>query len=790
MHAVTWDEELNGIILTLSTTPKRRISPPRPVYNEELDLLGFSKVWEYPKASEPLLWAIGRRYYYRGFLVAEAKGGNMFSPPQIVLHDKGKNLKLAPINISRVLEKNLSQLFILENEALDFIEQVFHVYESSGYAFAVAYSGGKDSQVVLDLVTRVVPSDMLFVIFSDTTVELGLTYENVRETCSDCAERYPQLRFFTATPPKSCLDLWREFGPPSRVHRWCCTVIKTAPFYSKLALRIADCERPKVVVFEGVRADESDRRSRYERIAEGAKHLFVANVRPILHWNTAEVFLYSYLRKLRINRAYRLGLTRVGCAICPFASEWSEYIINAIEPSSFSPFLEILAAYARAMGLSSSEDVRTYIARGHWKTRAGGKGIVSRSNITFQARGNSVKAVIARPRESFLEWAKVAGDIFYRVRSDESVIGELRIRNRVYPFSVYQRHGKQVINIDNMDQNLDLRSKIMRILYKVAFCVHCGACEAECPTGALSTVPKVRIQPNKCVHCGNCLFFTEKGCLASRSVHQHVGGVGMENKKGGIDRYSTFGLREEWLASFLNLGDQWLLENNLGPKQVMAVLRWLIEAELVDPKSKGATELAHILGQIYPRDNAFVVSIIWNNLYYHSPVVEWYCNCVAWGESCTKQELKARMAETYPHLSKGTISNPIDALVNMFDNSCLGTELGIGMLTKSGRIVTAVRKAGSDNVHPFTIAYSLYKVAEYLGRTELRLSELYEPNFPGGPSKLFGVSRPRLENILRGLQEDRQQLLRVDLIADLDNIHLRDDLSPLDIIRFVEERLK
>jgi len=39
--------------------------------------LGFDKYWEYPKSEEPLLWNIGRKYYYFGEMVAEVRGGNI-----------------------------------------------------------------------------------------------------------------------------------------------------------------------------------------------------------------------------------------------------------------------------------------------------------------------------------------------------------------------------------------------------------------------------------------------------------------------------------------------------------------------------------------------------------------------------------------------------------------------------------------------------------------------------------------------------------------------------------------
>jgi len=89
-----------------------------------------------------------------------------------------------------------------------------------------------------------------------------------------------------------------------------------------------------------------------------------------------------------------------------------------------------------------------------------------------------------------------------------------------------------------------------------------------------------------------------------------------------------------------------------------------------------------------------------------------------------------------------------------------------------------------------SVAYSLYKAAEHVGSRDFTVSELYGKEFKGGPYKLFGISKDKLEKILRGLQEDKEQILRVDLIADLDNIYLREDLSSLDIVRIAEGKLK
>ena len=57
-------------------------------------------------------------------------------------------------------------------------------------------------------------------------------------------------------------------------------------------------KQAKVLAFEGVRSEESFKRSAYERIGKGVKHSFVTNARPILKWNTTEIFLYLFYRRI------------------------------------------------------------------------------------------------------------------------------------------------------------------------------------------------------------------------------------------------------------------------------------------------------------------------------------------------------------------------------------------------------------------------------------------------------------------------------------------------------------
>lgn len=796
MYKIKWDKSLNGILLIASEDEPSIITSPRPVFYEELDLLGFNKFWDYPKSQEPLLWAVGRKYYYKGKLVAEAKGGNIFTTPKIVFTET-QHLSLEPINIKKIVEKNREALFMLENEALDFIEHTYKIYKKKKYLFAVSYSGGKDSQVVLDLVTRVIPPDELTVIFSDTTMEISYTYENVEKTKEEYEKQYPGLKFYIAKPPKTAIEFWKEFGPPSRIHRWCCTVTKTAPFIRTIKTifkkTFNENGKTKLVIFDGVRSEESPQRNNYQRLSIEAKHILQINAEVIRDWNTSEVFLYLYYRNLWINKGYRYGLNRIGCSVCPFASGWSEYIVHAIQKDFVDKYIKIIEDYINCLGIKESTKIREYITQGQWKKRAGGEGISDNDkHLELISKDNKLTGIIKSHSENFFEWIKVIGDVFYKHYSNNKIEGEIKIKNKIYQFSILKESKKEIVTIQTANDQI-FESKIKRVLYKSTYCVKCGACEAECLNNALKVVPIIKIDNNLCTHCGNCLYFVERGCLVAKSLQMAESGRNMNMNKNnkskltGFGRYLTFGLRDKWLNEFLNNLDEWFIKNHLGNKQIESMKVWLLDAELIT-KDKLPTPIAINIKNIYLHHKNLAWEFIWTNLYYNSPICQFFIENIEWNDVKSIKEIIEKVAELNNSISERTIKSGLSSLFNTFESSPLGKELKIGVIEKKGK-ERYVKKIGTDNIHPLTVAYSLYKAAEYIGRRDFTVSELYSKGFNGGPYKLFGIAKDKLEKILRSLQEDKERILKVDLVADLDNIYLREDLSSLDIIKIAEVRI-
>ncbi|QTA89686.1 phosphoadenosine phosphosulfate reductase family protein [Desulfonema magnum] len=788
MYKIKWESKINGILLDDKINDKEEIVPPRPVFYQEMDMLGFDTYWEYPKSKKPLLWAIGRRYYHKGKFLAEAKGGNIYEHPELIVKYKGKLKKLKPINIKSLIKKNKEAIATLENEAMDFVQHAHKKHKDKVDYFSVSFSGGKDSQVVLDIVSRVLAPDEYMVIFTDTGMEIPFTHESVKKTKEKYQKLYPELKFHTAKPPKDTLVFWDKFGPPSRFQRWCCSVCKTAPF-ANLIRKIHDEEekngQPNILVFEGVRAEESDRRSEYLREAKSVKHISITNDRPLLYWNTTEIYLYLLYRNIELNEGYLHGLQRVGCSICPFASEWSEYIINFLFPELTDEYISKIKSTLKYAGLKSPNKIKHYISKGQWKKRAGGKNInAGGTSLDFVQDNQNLKAILKKPREDFFEWLNVVGEILHKKDKNNKTIGEVRIGKTFITYEVSDDKNNRVVKIKGIGDDIVLQTRLKKVLYKSAYCVHCGVCAVECPTKALKVVPTVRIDKNLCRHCSNCLDFTYKGCLVAKSINESTGDGHMKKKSSGIDRYSTFGMRKEWLEDFLNNPDGWLDKNSLGPKQKPAMRWWLKESELLDSATNNPTELCTILNNFKSHTYNLIWEIVWVNLGYGSLIVKWYVNNVSFG-NYTKEELLLMLMNDLPGYAEGTLKNPRDALVNMLDKSPLGNELRLGVLTKKGNAVKLIKKIGTDQVTPIAVAYSLYKFAEDKKRYDLTVSEFYKEHCDRGPYRLFGLSRGKFEDILRYLQENKNQVVRVDLAADLDNIFLREDLKAVDILKLL-----
>ena len=248
----------------------------------------------------------------------------------------------------------------------------------------------------------------------------------------------------------------------------------------------------------------------------------------------------------------------------------------------------------------------------------------------------------------------------------------------------------------------------------------------------------------------------------------------------GLNRYHCFGLREIWLKVFFESGLE-ALEVICGPMQYLGCVAWLRDAELIDGR-KQKTRLCGLLSGVWGRRRRLVWQVIWVNLARNSRIVRLFLSRTDWDRSYSKAEL-VRLLSPRGYKER-TVSNAVNALVNMLKESPLGEEFGYGIVSKRG-VERRVRKAPEKEA----LLYCVYRCGELLGR-EFGVVELLrrdEEVYAETPSAVFGVSSDGVVSLLLGLQRRfGEKLLRCEGLGSRSRVILA-PCSPYDVL---EEVLK
>ena len=831
MFKITWDIETGGVLLSTKVAKDTLGVSPRPVFFEELDLLGLDRLgYAYPRCEAPLMWAVNKQYFYRGELMFEAKGANIYDAPSIVFKTGKESANLEPVNVEEMLRRNSDQMFLLENEAIEFIRDTYTAYSGVNRAhdtvkanqeidfealaekfekktkqkmavvkedcdsfdvvpldvanaegkrvllstridrFIASFSGGKDSQVVLDLVTRAIPPTAFEVIYSDTGYELPPSLDLYEEVKRHYSQLFPALRFSTARNHESVLNYWDKIGTPSDTHRWCCSVMKTAPLYR--SLKVDGNKQAKVMTFDGVRAEESNRRSGYNRVGKG-KHIFTYNAHPIFSWNVVEIFLYMIMHSLPINPAYRLGFSRVGCVICPFGSDWSDYLVSKLYPESRRPFLDKLQKWVSSSGI---KDASTFIKTRRWHISAiGNPKLKNLERVLISNANHTTKLTLVTPSSDFFEWLKVLGS--YSIGfNNASFTGELRL-NKDFVVSFQGQKSTSKLEVTFNTDDKPFINNVMRIAHKAAYCVNCEVCEVQCPTGALKIVPRLSIG-SQCIHCLKCLNWHEKGCIAADCLRKISGKIKMDTSL-SIKGYKTFGLRDEWIDEYFSDPDNFWQSTLLGSAMFDSFKSWSKDAGILDAKNR-ATEFGELLKSIYQETPSIFWEIIWINLTYSSFIVNRFASLIKPGTAFDKKYLADSISSSESVSSLSTLNNAVGALMDMFKNSPIGDELEQGEEYDKRRIRRAY-----DDLSIEAVAYSLFLYGEKNGTNEFRVADFYNSDEAKGPFLEFGISKNELLKKLRFLSSDANRVIIAELNMGLDHITLRKDLTPTSVLELL-----
>lgn len=250
--------------------------------------------------------------------------------------------------------------------------------------------------------------------------------------------------------------------------------------------------------------------------------------------------------------------------------------------------------------------------------------------------------------------------------------------------------------------------------------------------------------------------------------------------KTNIDRYKNFGLKEEWVESYLiDRDDFWTSNHGLNQNyQVPALKAWLRDAEIIDAKNN-ITELGNFLADNKEDYPDLVWEVIWTNLSYNSFIINWFNNNIAPGSEFSSKGMEALIRDQYDGYKEKTVHNAVYQLQRTLKES----PIGISMHQMESIDKSTYYRGEHSKLSPEALAYSIYKYADAKGIHSLRIEDFYSQENPFGPAKEFAVSKLTFEKILRALNSNANRVLIAELNMGLDSISLREDLNALSCLK-------
>lgn len=202
-----------------------------------------------------------------------------------------------------------------------------------------AYSGGKDSDVTLELFKR---SGIPFEVHNGhTTVDAPPTVYHIRKKFRELELQGIKATVEMPTYKGKRVTMWtlipQKAMPPTRLARYCCSVLKETGCANRFIATgvrwdesnarkkraayevIGRNKSEKISVTDEIMLmnDNSDKRRMTERCMKKNKMA----VNPIIDWTHRDVWDYIHSEHIEYNPLYECGYKRVGCIGCPIANK-------------------------------------------------------------------------------------------------------------------------------------------------------------------------------------------------------------------------------------------------------------------------------------------------------------------------------------------------------------------------------------------------------------------------------------------------------------------------------------
>ena len=432
--------------------------------------------------------------------------------------------------IQKFIEANQSRLNMLMEEAHSFIKREAEKFPPEN--IVLSFSGGKDSSVTADIVTKALSNPSLVHIFGNTTLEFPMTLEYVERF----RKNHPYAIFETAiNDEQNFIKVCDDIGPPARMMRWCCSMFKTGPITRTLNSLYRN---QQILTFYGIRHAESASRSKYNRVEDDKESVKIQKqtvASPIIDWKDIDVWLYLLSEKVDFNDAYRLGYDRVGCWCCPNNNQRAQFLSRIYMKEKSCEWRNFLINFARKIG---KPDAEVYVDSGAWKARQGGNGLSSSNDVKIKftnctAEDHAKNYSLTRPFSDelvnlFVPFGKLNRELGRKLLHEVLVLDvhtNMPIIS-IQPFTVDGYENAVKVRTMNVKDHDDLQRLISYQIRKFNACRKCLKCESVCKAGAISiTNEGYKIDEEKCVRCKMCVnqAVLENGCLMGKYLRTKGG---------------------------------------------------------------------------------------------------------------------------------------------------------------------------------------------------------------------------------------------------------------------------